>query len=118
MPSDNFSGIADYVARAAGRPSVFLVVVISTIAWLLSGPVFGFSDGWQLVANTVTSVITFWMVFVIQNSQNRDSAALQAKLDELIRATASRQELIGIEDLSEEQIEEIKSRHRREGRHR
>jgi len=117
MPADNFTAIADYVARGAGRPLVFLAVVMSTIAWILSGPVFRFSDGWQLVANTVTNVITFLMVFVIQNSQNRDSAAIQAKLDELIRATSSHQELIGIEDLSEEEIEEIKSR-RRQGRHR
>jgi low affinity Fe/Cu permease len=117
MPAYYFTGIADYVARGAGRPSVFLVVVLSTLGWLLSGPVFGFSDAWQLVANTVTSIITFWMVFVIQNSQNRDSAAIQAKLDELIRATSSHQELIGIEDLSEEEIEEIKSR-RRQSRHR
>ena len=116
MPADNFTEIADYVARGAGRPLVFLAVVASTIAWLLSGPVFGFSDGWQLVANTVTNVITFLMVFVIQNSQNRDSAAIQAKLDELLRATPSHRELIGIEDLSEEEIEEIKSRRRRDGR--
>ena len=113
MPADNFTGMADYVARGAGRPLVFLAVVMSTIAWFLSGPVFGFSDGWQLVANTATNVITFLMVFVIQNSQNRDSAAIQAKLDELIRATSSHRELIGIEDLSEEEIEDIKSRRRR-----
>jgi low affinity Fe/Cu permease len=117
MPADYFTGIADYVARGAGRPSAFLAVVMSTLVWFLSGPVFGFSDGWQLVANTATNVITFLMVFVIQNSQNRDSAAIQAKLDELIRATSSHQELIGIEDLSEEEIEEIKSR-RPQGRHR
>jgi low affinity Fe/Cu permease len=113
MPADSFTAMADYVARGAGRPLVFLAVVVSTLAWLLSGPVFGFSDGWQLVANTATNVITFLMVFVIQNSQNRDSAAIQAKLDELIRATSPHQELIGIEDLSEEEIEDIKARRRR-----
>jgi low affinity Fe/Cu permease len=107
---DNFSAMADCVARASGRPLVFLAVVVSTLVWLLSGPVFGFSDGWQLVANTVTNVITFLMVFVIQNSQNRDSAAIQAKLDELIRVTSSHHELIGIEDLPEDAIEDVKSR--------
>jgi len=118
MPADNFTGIADYVARGAGRPLVFLAVVMSTMVWLLSGPVFGFSDGWQLIANTVTNVITFLMVFVIQNSQNRDSAAIQAKLDELIRTTSPHHELIGIENLSEEEIEEIKSRRRPDRRQR
>jgi low affinity Fe/Cu permease len=106
---DNFSAMADYVARASGRPLVFLAVVMATTVWLVSGPVFGFSDGWQLVANTVTSVITFLMVFLIQNSQNRDSAAIQAKLDELIRVTSSHHELIGIEDLPEDRIEDVKA---------
>jgi low affinity Fe/Cu permease len=107
---DNFSGMADYVARASGRPVVFVAVMTSTIGWLLSGPVFGFSDDWQLVANTATNVITFLMVFVIQNSQNRDSAAIQAKLDELIRVTSSHHELIGLEDLTEEEIEKVRAR--------
>jgi low affinity Fe/Cu permease len=70
------------------------------VIWLISGPLFGFSDTWQLVMNTISSVVTFLMVFLIQNTQNRDSAALQVKIDELIRATSSRQDLIGIEERS------------------
>ena len=77
-------------------------------AWAVTGPLFGFSDTWQLVINTSTSIITFLMVFVIQNTQNRDGAAIQAKLDELIRVSAARNTLIGIETLTEDEIEAIK----------
>lgn len=75
------------------------------VVWLVSGPIFGFSDTWQLIMNTVSSIVTFLMVFLIQNTQNRDSAALQLKLDELIRANAARKDLVGIEEKPESEIE-------------
>ena len=78
------------------------------IVWAVSGPIFGFSDTWQLIINTGTTIITFLMVFLIQNTQNRDGAALQAKLDELIRASAAHNTFIGIEHLTEEELEEIR----------
>jgi low affinity Fe/Cu permease len=111
--AEAFTDMADVTARASGRPSVFAIVAISTTVWLLAGPVFGFSEAWQLVANTTTNVITFLMVFVIQNSQNRDSAAIQAKLDELIRATPSHPSLIGVEERTQEEIDRIKSERKR-----
>lgn len=73
--AETFAEVADFTARASGRPIVFTIVAVSIAVWLLTGPVFGFSDAWQLIANTSTNVITFLMVFVIQNSQNRDTAA-------------------------------------------
>lgn len=75
------------------------------VVWLVSGPIFGFSDTWQLIMNTCSSIVTFLMVFLIQNTQNRDSAALQLKLDELIRANAARKDLVGIEEKPEAEIE-------------
>jgi low affinity Fe/Cu permease len=107
--AESFTGIADFTARASGRPIVFAMVAISTAVWLLTGPFFGFSDAWQLFANTSTNVITFLMVFVIQNSQNRDTAAIQAKLDELIRATEGHESLVGVEDRTQDEIERIKA---------
>jgi low affinity Fe/Cu permease len=81
------------------------------LGWIVSGPIFGFSDTWQLVMNTISSVVTFLMVFLIQNTQNRDSVALQLKLDELIRATKhARNDLIGIEDESQPALDEAKRR--------
>jgi low affinity Fe/Cu permease len=103
-----FTAMVDSTARASGRPLAFGLVAASTIVWLLAGPIFKFSDAWQLIANTATNVITFLMVFVIQNSQNRDSAAIQAKLDELIRATSGAQALVGLEELTQDEIERIK----------
>jgi low affinity Fe/Cu permease len=87
---------------------VFAAAAIVTASWLLTGPIFEFSTNWQLIANTNTSVITFLMVFVIQNSQNRDTAAIQAKLDELIRATEGHPALVEIEERTEEKIARIK----------
>ena len=81
-----FGDAAAYVAEAAGRPVAFLLALCVVLAWVLSGPFFGYSDTWRLVINTGTTIITFLMVFLIQNSQNRDSAAIQTKLDELINA--------------------------------
>ena len=105
-----FTRIASVVAGLAGQPSTFLLALGTIAVWGLSGPVFGFSDTWQLVINTGTTIVTFLMVFLIQNSTNRDAAAIQAKLDELLRAvTKARSEFIGIEHLSEKQLEEIRS---------
>src|SRR5262245_8586425 len=103
-----FTHFANGVAHAAGRPVTFVLCCALVVVWAASGPFFGFSDTWQLVINTGTTVITFLMVFVIQNTQNRDGAALQAKLDELIRSSAAQNAFIGIEHLTEEELEEIR----------
>ena len=107
--AETFAEVADFTARASGRPIVFTIVAVSIAVWLLTGPVFGFSDAWQLIANTSTNVITFLMVFVIQNSQNRDTAAIQAKLNELIRTTDGHESLVGVEDRTQDEIEHIKA---------
>jgi low affinity Fe/Cu permease len=80
------------------------------VIWAVTGPLFGFSDTWQLVINTGTTIVTFLMVFLIQNSQNRDSAAMQVKLDELIRVGAARNSLVGIEHLTDDELEELRSK--------
>jgi low affinity Fe/Cu permease len=103
-----FTHFANRVAHVAGRPVTFVLCCALVVIWAASGPLFGFSDTWQLVINTGTTVITFLMVFVIQNTQNRDGAALQAKLDELIRSSAAQNAFIGIEHLTEEELEEIR----------
>jgi low affinity Fe/Cu permease len=101
-----FSGL---IAFAAGQPLAFVLALGTILVWAVTGPMFGFSDTWQLVINTGTTIVTFLMVFLIQNSTNRDAAAMQAKLDELLRAvTRARGEFIGIEHLSERQLEEIR----------
>ena len=105
-----FSEWAAKVAHATGRPLTFLVSVAVVVLWALSGPFFGFSDTWQLIINTGTTVITFPMVFLIQNTQNRDGAAIQTKLDELIRASAAQNLYIGIEHLTEEELEELRKK--------
>jgi low affinity Fe/Cu permease len=102
--SDFFESIASRVAAAAGRPGAFAVAFAIIVVWAISGPLFGWSDTWQLVINTGTTIVTFLMVFLIQNAQNRDAAAIQAKLDELIRCSKARNEFIGIEHLSERQL--------------
>src|SRR5436190_6469994 len=105
-----FADIATATAHQAGRPIAFLFAVLIIIAWGVTGPIFHYSDTWQLIINTGTTIITFLMVFVIQNTQNRDSAAVQAKLDELIRVGAARNMLIGIEHLTEDEISEIRDK--------
>src|SRR5205814_5339334 len=95
---------------AAGQPLTFVVAVVVILVWAITGPVFRFSDTWQLIINTGTTIVTFLMVFLIQNSQNRDGAAMQAKLDELLRAVdKAREQFIGIEHLSDEQIELVRA---------
>ena len=104
-----FERIASRVAAAAGQPLAFVLALTIIIGWGVSGPLFGWSDTWQLVINTGTTIVTFLMVFLIQNAQNRDAAAIQAKLDELIRSIdGARNEFIGIEHLTEGQLERIR----------
>ena len=105
-----FADWAGAVAHAAGRPLTFSISVLIVALWALSGPVFGFSDTWQLIINTGTTIVTFLMVFLIQNTQNRDGAAIQAKLDELIRASAAQNTYIGIEQLTEEELSDLRQR--------
>jgi low affinity Fe/Cu permease len=105
-----FTRIAAWIATAAGQPLTFIAAVTIIVVWALTGPLFHFSDTWQLVVNTGTTIITFLMVFLIQNSQNRDAAAMQAKLDELLRAVdKAREKFIGIEHLTDQQIELVRT---------
>lgn len=105
-----FARIAGGVAALIGRPIAFVVAALSIIGWAVTGPLFGFSDTWQLVVNTTTTIVTFLIVFLIQNSQNRDAAAIQAKLDELIRAVeTARNQFIGIEHLTDREVEAIRA---------
>ena len=110
-PTSRFFGeLANRTSIAAGRASTFLLASAIVVVWAISGPIFHFSDTWQLVINTGTTIVTFLMVFLIQNSQNRDSAAIQVKLDELIRVGAARNSLVGIEHLSDDELEEIREK--------
>ena len=104
-----FRRFSNAVAAAVGTPRAFVLALAVVLAWAVTGPLFGYSDSWQLVINTGTTIVTFLMVFLIQNTQNRDGAALQAKLDELIRATErARNELVAIERQPEETVEEVR----------
>ena len=102
-----FNMCATKVSAAAGHPLTFGLAVGTILVWAVSGPLFHYSDTWQLVINTGTTIVTFLMVFLIQNSQNRDGAAMQAKLDELLRAVD--EQFIGIEHLTDQQIELVRS---------
>lgn len=103
-----FRKFAQSVSHGAGKPAAFLLAVLAIVVWIASGPVFRFSDTWQLVINTGTTIVTFLMVFLIQNTQNRDALATHLKLDELIRSVASaRNRLIDLEDMSDEELEKL-----------
>jgi low affinity Fe/Cu permease len=106
-----FAHFSRWTAHAAGHPLAFLAAALIILAWVVSGPLFGFSDTWQLVINTGTTIVTFLMVFLIQNTQNRDSAAVQLKLDELIRAVAgAHNALLDLEELTEHDLELLRGR--------
>jgi low affinity Fe/Cu permease len=105
-----FNEIANRTSQAAGRALTFVIAGGIVVAWAVSGPLFGFSDTWQLVINTGTTIVTFLMVFLIQNSQNRDSAAIQVKLDELIRVSVAHNSFVGIEHLTDDELEDIRAR--------
>jgi low affinity Fe/Cu permease len=108
-----FTRFAKSASRAAGRPVTFLLAVIVLVVWAASGPVFHYSDTWQLVINTGTTIVTFLMVFLIQNTQNRDTEALQVKLDELIRAMDSAQNaLLDLEELEDEDLDRVRETYR------
>lgn len=103
-----FNRFSAIITRATGGVYAFIIAVVIVIVWALTGPIFKFSDTWQLVINTGTTIVTFLMVFVIQHSQNKDTIALQLKLNELIAASQASNKLISIEDLSEDELEAMK----------
>lgn len=107
-----FGHFANEIARASGDPRVFALAVIVIAVWGITGPLFAFSDTWQLVVNTGTTIITFLMVFLIQNTQNRDTAAIQLKLDELIRALdGAHNALLDLEELTQKDLDELRERY-------
>jgi len=107
-----FARVAKWTSRASGHPAAFGLALLVVIVWAITGPLFGFSDTWQLVINTGTTIATFLMVFLIQNTQNRDTAALQLKLDELVRVTkGAHLALLDLEELSEDELERVRKRY-------
>jgi low affinity Fe/Cu permease len=114
---EKFRAFSHLIASAVGSPRAFLIALLSLITWAFTGPMFGYSDTWQLVINTGTSLITFLMVFIIQNSQNRDTKAMQLKLDELIRAVeGARTRLVNLENLSDEDVLQLQEEFARLGK--
>jgi low affinity Fe/Cu permease len=112
--ADSFNRFAKWTSRAAGHPSTFGIAIAVILIWAVTGPIFRFSDTWQLFINTGTTIITFLMVFLIQNTQNRDGAAMQIKLDELIRALqGAHNELVDLEELSDRELETMKAHYTR-----
>jgi low affinity Fe/Cu permease len=109
-----FDRFARWISQFAGHPVAFAAAVALIALWLVSGPLFGFSDTWQLVINTATTIVTFLMVFVIQNTQNREGAAIQIKLDELVRAAnGAHNALLNLEELSDAELEAFRSKYLR-----
>lgn len=109
-----FARFAQAISRFTGRPLTFMLATLAVVVWAASGPVFGYSDTWQLVINTSTTIITFLMVFIIQNTQNRDTAALHIKLDELIRVSRhARNVMLDLEELGEKDLETIRGEYER-----
>lgn len=107
-----FARFARWTARAAGRPASFAAAVAVVVLWLATGPLFHFSDTWQLVINTGTTIVTFLMVFLIQSTQNRDAQAVQIKLDELIRAVeGAHNALLDLEELTEQDLDRLRGRY-------
>ena len=112
-----YAGFAKTAAHFCGRPRTFALAVGVILLWVVTGPLFGFSDTWQLVINTGTTIVTFLMVFLIQNTQNRDTQAVQLKLDELIRVTKGAHNLlIDLEELDDEQVEQLRRTYERLGK--
>lgn len=104
-----FTRFAKATSRITGRPAAFGLATLAIVAWAISGPIFGYSDAWQLTINTATTIVTFLMVFLIQATQNRDAEALQVKLDEVIRAIgAARNELLDSEEMEEEELSKLR----------
>jgi low affinity Fe/Cu permease len=107
-----FAHFANVIAQFSGRPATFIVALMTVAVWAITGPLFGYSDTWQLVINTGTTIVTFLMVFLIQNTQNRDSHAIQIKLDELIRAVdGAHNSLLDLEELDDEIIDRMRKRY-------
>ncbi|MEO8460339.1 MAG: low affinity iron permease family protein [Dokdonella sp.] len=112
--SNAFKCFAQGAARKTGRPATFLLAVTVIVVWAITGPIFHYSDTWQLIINTGTTIITFLMVFLIQNTQNRDGEALQVKLDELIRAVeGANNALLDLEELEDEELDAIRETYRK-----
>lgn len=110
--SSTFTRLARDTARLSGRPATFMLALGVVLVWLVTGPIFHYSDTWQLVINTGTTIITFLMVFLIQNTQNRDTEALQVKLDELLRANAgAHNAMMDLEELEERELDRIRARY-------
>jgi low affinity Fe/Cu permease len=109
-----FTRFAKWTARVSGRPVTFIIAVLVILAWVITGPIFRFSDTWQLVINTGTTIVTFLMVFLIQNTQNRDAEATQIKLDELIRAVkGAHNALLDLEELEDEELDRMREYYER-----
>ena len=109
-----YSHFAKSTARFVGRPKIFVIAFAVVVVWAISGPLFGFSDTWQLVINTATTIVTFLMVFLIQSTQNRDTEAMQVKLDELIRATnGAHNALLDLEELDEDKLDAFRMKYQK-----